>query len=149
MADHPDQLALFALPEARQPTAAAAPPRAWSTGRRRPSDQLELRLNAAPVAIAGGGEGSGHRRAVLTALPGGKSTSERPLPSRDEITTALLGALADLVAGRISPTAAGAIRSAAEEALRRLEEAQRDPHRQPQFVRAVRALEELTGFGAR
>lgn len=93
--------------------------------------------------VQGTGGGTGHRRARLVALDGGPAP-KRPLPSRDDITAALLGGLADLVAGRISATAASAIRSAAEEALRRLEEAEADPHRAPQFVRAARALQELT-----
>ena len=108
-------------------------------------DQLELRLPAPrkPIAVIdGGGTGTGHRRARLVAIEGGVAPS-RPLPSRDEITTALLGALADLVAGRISATAASAIREAAEDALRQLDAAERDPHRTAQFVRAARALQEL------
>lgn len=40
---------------------------------------------------------------------------------------------------------ATAIREAAEEALRSLEAAERDPHCQPRFVRAARALHELRG----
>ena len=92
--------------------------------------------------LAGGGEGTGHRRGRLVAIDGAARPS-RPLPSRDDITGALLGALADLVAGRISPTAATAIREAAEVALRQLDAAERDPHRTPHFVRAARALQEL------
>lgn len=115
---------------------------------RPPCDQLELplppALDAAPriAVLAGGGSGSGHRRARLVALDGGGAPG-RPLPTRDEITTALLGGLADLVAGRISPAGASALREAAENALRQLDAAERDPHRAPQFVRAARALQEL------
>lgn len=96
--------------------------------------------------VEGGGAGTGHRRGRLVPLDGGRSAAP-PLPTRDEITGALLGALANLAAGRISSAAAEAIRLAAEDALRQLEAAERDPHRAPQFVRAARALRDLVPPG--
>ncbi len=148
MAQVPEQLTFFAL----QPAAPAKRALQGKPAVRQPAParcgQLDLPLPPAHEApriavIDGGGSGTGHRRARLVALQGGTAPVQRPLPTRDEITAALLGALADLVAGRISPTAATAIREAAEDALRQLEASERDPHRAPQFVRAARALQEL------
>lgn len=118
--------------------------RARRPGRKRAGRQLDLALpeRRRIEVIEGGGGGTGHRRARLVALDGG-ATPERPLPTRDEITGALLQGLADLVAGRISVAAAAAIREAAEHALRQLDAAERDPHATPRFVRAARALQEL------
>lgn len=135
-------------------SSAEARPKAQRPRPRRDEDaQLELPLRSRPRIrlIQGDGEGSGHVRGRLVSLDGGVAPM-RPLPDRDALSGVLLGALADLLAGRITPTAAGAIRAAAEEALLRLEQAEADPHRAPSFVRAVRALEELLpaagGWGA-
>lgn len=111
---------------------------------RRP-EQLLLPLVEPPRLriVRGEGQGSGHPWGRLVALPASAPGGGEPLPSREEITLALLQAGADLVAGRISVAGATAIREAAEEALRRLEEAQRDPASQPRFVRAAKALSDL------
>lgn len=137
----PRQLSLFDTPPrrpAKRPVAARPTPR-------RESGQLELPLRERPALrlIPGEGEGGGHRRARLVGLP--HPDLDRRLPSREEITLILLQAGADLVAGRISPVGAAAIREAAEEALSCLEASERDPNCQPSFVRAARALEELSG----
>lgn len=146
MSQPPEQLSLDIAAGAAQgdrPAPGGAPAPRAGRGRRQAA-QLDLALREPRVVavIEGGGGGSGHRLARLVAIEGG-AAPRRPLPSREEITAALLGALADLVAGRMSAAAASAIREAAEETLRQLEAAERDPHRTPQFVRAARALQEL------
>jgi hypothetical protein len=93
--------------------------------------------------LSGGGQGHGHALGRLVAV-GGKAPVQ--LPSRGDLDRLLLGALADLLAGRISPAAAAAIRHAAEETLRALDLAEADPDRLPELVRAARALRELVGF---
>lgn len=150
MAENREQLSLSIDLEASAAPAQSmqAEPARPKRERGAPKPQLELALREPRVVgvIAGGGSGSGHRLGRLVAIDGGaapRGKPQRPLPTRDEITGALLGALADLVAGRISAAAASAIREAAEDALRQLEASERDPHRVPQFVRAARALQEL------
>jgi hypothetical protein len=149
VADDPEQLSLPIDPATGPAPASVARPEARrAKASRAPQLELSLREPRVVAVIDGGGSGSGHRRARLVALDGGAAagkgaTPQRPLPTRDEITGALLGGLADLVAGRISAAAASAIREAAEDALRQLEASERDPHRVPQFVRAARALQEL------
>jgi hypothetical protein len=149
LAENREQLSLsiaLVASAAPAPTVKNEPARA-KRERAAPEPQLELPLREPRVigVIAGGGGGSGHRLGRLVAIDGGapRGKPQQPLPTRDEITGALLGALADLVAGRISAVAASAIREAAEDALRQLEASERDPHRVPQFVRAARALQEL------
>ena len=138
----PRQLSLFDLPERRAPRPAA---KEGAAARSAAPTQLDLPLRERPAlrVIQGQGEGSGHRRGHLVGLP--HPELDPRLPSRDEITLILLQASADLVAGRLSPVMAAAIREAAEEALFALEASERDPHLQPSFVRAARALEELCG----
>lgn len=158
MARPPGQLPLFptrragpAADEAKAPREARKASRpgiqaAERTGAEPAQLPLALRPARRVAVIAGGGSGTGHRRARLVALDGGAAArAARPLPNREEITAALLQGLADLVAGRISVAAAAAIREAAEQALRQLDAAELDPHARPGFVRAARALQELIG----
>jgi hypothetical protein len=93
--------------------------------------------------LAGGGAGPGHARGRL-AVVGGREAPVH-LPDRAELDRVLLGALADLLAGRITPTAAAAIREAAVATLRAHDRVDADPDRLPELVRAARALRELTG----
>jgi hypothetical protein len=139
---HPGQLSLFDATNGPKPSAPSRPSR---RPRGAKADQLALPLREPPAlrVIQGEGAGTGHRRGRLVGLP--HPELDAPLPSRAEITRILLQAGADLVAGRISPAGAAAIREAAEEALDCLEASERHPDLQPSFVRAVRALSELCG----
>jgi hypothetical protein len=93
--------------------------------------------------LAGGGAGAGHARGQLLVVGG--SAAPIHLPDRAELDRVLLGALADLLAGRITPTAAAAIREAAVAAIRAHDHVDADPDRFPELVRAARALRELVG----
>lgn len=139
----PEQLSLFDVPAPRPAKAEGARRRPAAQKLRQHQLDLPLRDRPALRLIPGEGEGSGQVRGRLVALP--HPTLDRPLPSREEIAILLLQAGADLVAGRISPAGASAIREAAEEALACLEASERDPSHQPNFVRAARALEDLCG----
>lgn len=122
------------------------PPR--SPGRKRRASgaaNLSPPVEGAPTlrVVDGGGAGAGHARGYLT-LVGGNAVPLR-LPDRAELDRVLLGVLADLLAGRITPTAAAAIREAAVAALRAHDRVEADPDRFPDLVRAARALRELVG----
>jgi len=138
----PIQLSLFDVPVGPKPSAPSRPRRGPRRGK---SHQLSLPLRQPPSlrVIQGEGAGTGHRRARLVGLP--HPELDPPLPTREEITRILLQAGADLMAGRISPVCAAAIREAAEEALDCLEASERHPDLQPRFVLAARALSELCG----
>lgn len=138
----PIQLSLFEVPTGSRPAPSS---RARRGSRREESRQLSLPLRQPPALrlIHGEGAGTGHRRGRLVGLP--HPELDPPLPSREEITRILLQAGADLMAGRISPACAAAIREAAEEALECLEASEREPDLQPRFVLAARALTELCG----
>lgn len=102
-------------------------------------------VSGAPLlhVLDGGGAGAGHARGQLTAV-GGRAVALR-LPDRAELDRVLLQSLADLLAGRLTPTAAAAIREAAVAMLRAHDRADEDPDRFPELVRAARALRELVG----
>jgi hypothetical protein len=151
----PEQLSLPLVPSAprvESPNAAPSKPPV-ARDRRAPAGEAPPPAAPAPVAsgakgpalrvLAGGGAGAGHARGKLLVVGG----SEAPihLPDRAELDRVLLGALADLLAGRITPTAAAAIREAAVAAIRAHDHVDADPDRLPELVRAARALRELVG----